>query len=108
MNTDIQRNSSRRSQHNGGAHATKIHHRTARMRKGALALMMMLMAVIIASCARMGQPDGGWYDETPPRITGSSPADQSTDVKTRKITIDFDEYIKVDNPTERWLYRLRR
>ena len=43
----------------------------------------------------------GWYDETPPRITGSSPADKSINVKTRKIGINFDEYIQVDNPTEK-------
>ncbi|MGN1375777.1 MAG: Ig-like domain-containing protein [Prevotella sp.] len=49
----------------------------------------------------MGQPDGGWYDETPPTITYCSPKDKATDVKTRKINIVFDEYIQVDNPTEK-------
>lgn len=49
----------------------------------------------------MGQPDGGWYDETAPRIVGSSPADKAVNVKTKKVTINFDEYIQVDNPTEK-------
>lgn len=53
-----------------------------------------------ASCAKMGQPDGGWFDEQPPRILGESPAIGSTDVNSKKITIYFDEFIKLDNPTE--------
>lgn len=101
MNTDTQRNSRRRSTTNGSAHAAEARHRAARLKKGALTLLTFMAAVIITSCARMGQPDGGWYDETPPRITGSSPADKSINVKTRKIGINFDEYIQVDNPTEK-------
>ena len=26
---------------------------------------------LLASCARMGQPDGGWFDETPPKVVGA-------------------------------------
>ena len=33
-------------------------------------LLSLLMAILITpmlySCAKMGAPDGGWYDETPP------------------------------------------
>lgn len=54
----------------------------------------------VSSCARMGQPDGGWYDETPPRVVGSTPADKATGISGRKIRINFDEFIKIDNPTE--------
>jgi len=57
--------------------------------------------LLLASCAKMGQPDGGWYDETPPHIVGSTPGDKATGVKARKISIHFDEYIQVDNPTEK-------
>ena len=49
----------------------------------------------------MGQPDGGWYDETPPRIIGCTPADKGVNVKSKKIAIYFDEFIQVDNPTEK-------
>jgi hypothetical protein len=48
----------------------------------------------------MGTPDGGWYDDDPPRVIGSSPVERDTNVTTKKITIFFDEYIKLDNPTE--------
>ena len=54
----------------------------------------------IAGCARMGSPDGGWYDDDPPRVLGSTPDDQATNVTAKKITIFFNEYIKLDNPTE--------
>ena len=55
----------------------------------------------VASCAKMGQPDGGWYDETPPVIVRTTPQDKGVNVKQKKIRIYFDEYIKVDNPTEK-------
>ena len=63
-----------------------------------LAIGCMLMVV---GCARMGQPDGGWYDDDPPRILGSTPADKATDVTTQKITIQFDEYIKLADVTQK-------
>lgn len=55
----------------------------------------------MVSCARMGNPDGGWFDETPPKITGSSPEDMATGITGNKVIINFDEYIKLDNPTEK-------
>ena len=53
------------------------------------------------SCARMGQPDGGWFDETPPHVVRTSPTDQSINVKAKKIVIAFDEGIKLDNASEK-------
>ena len=61
----------------------------------------LLAALAVASCAKMGQPDGGWYDETPPVIVRTTPQDKGVNVKQKKISIYFDEYIKVDNPTEK-------
>lgn len=55
----------------------------------------------IVSCARMGQPDGGWYDDDPPRILGSTPDDGATGVTSQKITIQFDEYIKLADATQK-------
>lgn len=62
---------------------------------------MLLAAFLLGSCARMGQPDGGWYDETPPRIMGAAPADKGTNVKSQKISIFFDEFIQIENATEK-------
>ena len=49
----------------------------------------------------MGNPDGGWYDETPPKVLGATPADKATDVKAQKVKISFDEFVKIDNPALR-------
>ena len=61
-------------------------------------VIMILLSFIIChlsfvGCARMGTPDGGWYDDDPPRILGSAPADKATGVKSKKVTIFFDEFI---------------
>ena len=62
--------------------------------------LFVSLLLFLYSCARMGTPDGGWYDETPPRVIGASPSDKATGVTGRKIYINFSEFIKVDNPTE--------
>ena len=64
-------------------------------------LATLIAVLLLASCAKMGQPDGGWYDEDPPQILGTSPSDKSVGVSSKKITIYFDEYIKLDNPSEK-------
>lgn len=74
-----------------------------RITRKALFLFFILHSslFLFTSCARMGQPDGGWYDENPPRIVSTSPEDQSTGVSSKRIVINFDEYIQIDNPTEK-------
>ena len=52
-------------------------------------------------CAAVANPDGGAYDETPPRIVGSNPAMESTGFKGKKVTIDFNEFIKLENAVEK-------
>ena len=64
-------------------------------------LPLCLMVFVLFSCARMGAPDGGWYDETPPKVIGAVPADKSTNVTSQKINIFFDEYVKLDNAQEK-------
>ncbi|UKK51134.1 Ig-like domain-containing protein [Prevotella sp. E13-17] len=58
---------------------------------------LSLLGGVLSSCARMGSPDGGWYDDTPPRVISSSPAEHGVNVKNRKVVINFDEYIKVED-----------
>ncbi len=68
---------------------------------GGLSLLLtVIIGGVFTSCARMGNPDGGWYDETPPKVLGATPADKATDVKAQKVKISFDEFVKIDNPTE--------
>ena len=49
----------------------------------------------------MGQPDGGWYDDDPPKVLGATPEDKATNVKAQKVTIFFDEYIKLQDATSK-------
>lgn len=48
----------------------------------------------------MGSPDGGWYDEKPPVVMHTSPANGAVDVNQKKVTIYFDEFVTLDNATE--------
>ena len=66
-----------------------------------IAFLISHFSFLISSCARMGQPDGGWYDDDPPRIIGSTPADGATEVTAKKITIQFDEYIKLADASQK-------
>lgn len=66
-----------------------------------VSMATILTLIAVAGCAKMGKPDGGWYDETPPRVMAASPIDGATDANSKKITILFDEYIKVENASEK-------
>ena len=67
----------------------------------ALALFTIHYSLFTISCARMGSPDGGWFDDDPPQVIGASPADKATNVKQKKVTIYFDEYIKLEDATNK-------
>lgn len=76
-----------------------ISHRASAKAKETRTAFLALLAccLTVLSCARMGSPDGGWYDETPPHVESSTPADKAANVKTRKITINFNEFIKIED-----------
>ena len=61
----------------------------------------IITILALAGCARMGQPDGGWFDDTPPRVLAEQPRDKSTNVSSQHINIFFNEFIKIDNPSEK-------
>ena len=57
-------------------------------REGLLAaafLISLFTLPIITSCARMGSPDGGWYDDTPPQVLSSTPADKGVNVHVSSL-----------------------
>ena len=64
-------------------------------------LYICCIALAMVGCARMGQPDGGWFDDDPPKVIGCTPADQATNVNAKKITIFFNEYIKLTDATNK-------
>lgn len=61
----------------------------------------LVMTGFIAGCARMGSPDGGWYDDTPPRILSTTPPDKGANVTERKIYIEFDEYVTLEDASSK-------
>lgn len=64
-------------------------------------LLCLLALILTAACASIGNPDGGRFDETPPRVVGSSPADGAVNVSKKKVQILFDEYIKLEKASEK-------
>ncbi|MBP5356322.1 MAG: Ig-like domain-containing protein [Prevotella sp.] len=64
-------------------------------------ILLTVVICLLSSCAKMGQPDGGWYDETPPRILGASPSDKATEVTDHKMYIYFNEFIKLSDATQK-------
>ena len=74
---------------------------TRTIHNAALALMTI---AALSGCAAISNPDGGAYDETPPVITGSTPKNGATNVRNKKITIEFDEFIKLENASEKVVF----
>lgn len=56
---------------------------------------------MLAGCASMGTPDGGPFDEEPPVFIGGSPAMNALNVTDKRITIDFNENIRLQNAFEK-------
>ncbi|MBR3633437.1 MAG: Ig-like domain-containing protein, partial [Bacteroidaceae bacterium] len=64
-------------------------------------ILFFLSATLLIGCARPGTPDGGPYDETPPQVVGASPAEGSIGATPKTIEIFFDEYIKLENASDK-------
>ncbi|MCD8302376.1 MAG: Ig-like domain-containing protein [Prevotellaceae bacterium] len=65
--------------------------------------MMFAFAVSmeVCSCANIGSPDGGRYDEEPPEVVGSSPDNKAVNVTGKKIKIQFNEYVNLESASEK-------
>lgn len=64
-------------------------------------LLLSLLVLLLAACASIGSPDGGRFDETPPRVLGSTPVDGAVRVTGKKVQILFDEYVKLEKASEK-------
>ena len=64
-------------------------------------LPVVTLGAMLYSCASIGRPDGGPYDETPPRFIGSTPAAGALNNERTKISLMFDEFIKLEKATEK-------
>lgn len=63
--------------------------------------LIAVFGAILAGCASVGSPGGGLYDETPPVLKNSDPANGATNVRRQRITMRFDENIKLDNANDK-------
>ena len=59
------------------------------------------VALLVVACASIGSPDGGPYDETPPVFLGSSPEPFALGVKDKRVTLKFDEFVKIEKAAEK-------
>ena len=63
--------------------------------------LVLLLGIMVYSCASMGTPDGGPYDEEPPKFMGSMPELHAVNNNKKKIELEFDEFIKLEKPSEK-------
>ena len=62
--------------------------------------LLSVIAGIFPSCANIGTPDGGLYDEDPPKIVHTTPEYGKTKASPKKITLEFNENIKLERASE--------
>ena len=64
-------------------------------------ILFLMTAVVVWACANLGTPDGGPYDETPPHIVRTNPKYGEMGANPKKITLEFDENIKIQGAMEK-------
>ena len=61
---------------------------------------VVILLGLIWSCANIGNPNGGPYDEDPPRYVSSKPAMNQLNFKGNKLVLVYNEYISIEKPNE--------
>lgn len=64
-------------------------------------IVVLMLGLVLWSCANMSRPGGGPRDMDPPRFVKSKPLPDARNVTGGKIEIEFDEIIQVDKPSEK-------
>ena len=65
---------------------------------------ILLLVIVTYSCASIGNPDGGPYDDDPPKFVGSTPSLRAVNYKKQKIELEFDEFIKLEKASEKVIF----
>jgi uncharacterized protein (DUF2141 family) len=60
--------------------------------------LLLLGFTMFFNCAKRGMPQGGIIDTIPPAFVKATPENFTTNFNAEEIRIDFNEYIKLDNP----------
>lgn len=63
-------------------------------------ILSIFVIIILYSCAKQSTPMGGDKDETPPELLSIKPISESTNIKPETIELEFNEYIKTENPNK--------
>lgn len=64
-------------------------------------LAILLVIIGFYACASTGNPDGGPYDEDPPKFVRATPEPNTKNNTRKKIAIEFDEFIKLEKASEK-------
>ncbi|MDO5036659.1 MAG: Ig-like domain-containing protein [Porphyromonas sp.] len=64
-------------------------------------LTIAVVAVLLSSCAHRIPPGGGPYDDVPPRLIRSTPELLALHVESKRIVLNFDEYVKLEDMTSK-------
>lgn len=64
-------------------------------------LSVLGVGVILYSCASIGHLEGGDRDFDPPRFLGSTPSPRALNNTKKKISLQFDEFIKLEKANEK-------
>ncbi len=65
-------------------------------------LYLVFLFLLATACANPGSgPDGGPYDEELPYVVSTTPASGESGVKGRRVTLQFNEFIKLENASEK-------
>ncbi|SDG95215.1 Ig-like domain-containing protein [Psychroflexus sediminis] len=65
---------------------------------------VLVLLLMLSSCAQRGRPDGGPRDTEPPAFVSSNPENYSTNYKKEEVVINFDEYIILKEPRQQILF----
>ena len=67
-------------------------------------LSLIFIALLLYACAKKGRPDGGAVDETSPEVVKTSPENYSVNFDEQEITINFNEYIVLEDPRNQIIF----
>lgn len=62
--------------------------------------VILIIGLFLTSCAQVGTLSGGDTDEFAPNPIKISPENQSTNFNQKEISIEFDEYVALNNPQQ--------
>lgn len=64
------------------------------------ALLATVVVLLLSSCANIVPPVGGPRDSLPPQVVRELPENETRNFKGNRITLQFDEYVQVENAFE--------